>query len=107
MDDLLDLQFERIGQHRGRVFHDPECDIQLGWKISDRQRVAAQMRNSQRVELRFRKSQSPRRRAEGRNSHPKTLNPEQCRGVGSGPGNRGGPDQTDEQTQQADGGTLG
>jgi len=41
MDDLLDLQFERIGQHRGRVFHDPERDIQHGREISDRQRVAA------------------------------------------------------------------
>jgi len=61
------------------------------------------MGGSQRVELRFRKSQSPRRKAEGHNSHPKTFKPEQRRGVGADAGNRGGPDQTGEQTQQVDG----
>ncbi len=101
MDDLLHLQFERIGQHGGRMFHDPERNIQHGGEISARQRIVAQMRDSQRAQPGFRKPKPPRRRANGRNSNPKTFNPKQRRGIRPDAGNRGGPDKADEQTQQA------
>ena len=53
MDDLLHLQFERVGQHGGGMFHDPERNIQDGWEISDRNRIVAEMPESQRVQSCF------------------------------------------------------